>query len=459
MKAQSNNAQNLSQPVEVRKSAEQGNADAQFNLGRLYHEGQSVPQNYVEAVFWFRKAAEQGVAEAQFNLGRLYHKGHGVPQDDAQSAAWYRKAAEQGDADAQFDLGRLYHKGRGVPQDDTQAAFWFRRAAEQGNAEAQYLLGLTYALGHDVPQDDTQAAAWYRKAAEQGVAEAQFKLGLAYKDGRGVSQDDAQAAFWYRKAAEQGDAEAQFLLGLSYYLGVGVPQDYVEAYFLLDLAIAGKLNTSNTEQAAKFRVKIASHLTPTALARAQEQGRKWLEAHQVKPPESGVNDDTHQGVPQASVTVSETLSEPEKHMNGELIKLRGVGGWLLIFCIVTAIIAPFAHIVEAANSNDTVVILIDVAFTMLAFCTGLSVWRVRHDAFRWVRAYLITAICLGVVAYVISLGQASDISYDPTAPAIAEHIATRINLSQTIGSVIAAGIWWQYFKKSKRVNATFGRNL
>ena len=423
MKEQSNNAQNLSQPVEVRKNAEQGNAEAQFNLGRFYHEGQSVPQNYVEAVFWFRKAAEQGVAEAQFNLGRLYHKGRGVPQDDAQSAAW------------------------------------FRRAAEQGNAEAQYLLGLTYALGHDVPQDDTQAAAWYRKAAEQGVAEAQFKLGLAYKDGRGVSQDDAQAAFWFRKAAEQGDAEAQFLLGLSYYLGVGVPQDYVEAYFLLDLAIAGKLNTSNTEQAAKFRVKIASHLTPTALARAQEQGRKWLEAHQVKPLESGVNDDTHQGVPQVSVTVTVTLSEPEKHMNGELIRLRGVRGWLLIFCIVTAITTPLATIVAAANSNDTGVILIDMAFTMLAFCTGLSVWRVRHDAFRWVRAYLITSICLVVVAYLISLGQASDISYDPTAPTIAEHIATRINMSQTIGYVTAPVIWWQYFKKSKRVNATFGRNL
>jgi hypothetical protein len=146
-------------------------------------------------------------------------------------------------------------------------------------------------------------------------------------------------------------------------------------------------------------------------------------------------------------------------MDGEPTRLRGVGGWLLLFCIVATIIAPFAHIVDAANSNDTVVILIDVAFTMLAFCTGLSVWRVRHNAFRWVRVYLITAICLGVFAYVISLGQASDISYDPTSPTVAEHIATRINRSQTIGSVIAAVIWWQYFKKSKRVNATFGKNL
>jgi TPR repeat protein len=205
-------------------------------------------------------------------------------QGDTQMAAWVCKAAEQGDADAQFNLGRLYHKGHGVPQDDTQSAFWFRKAAEQGNAEAQHLLGLTYTLGDDVPQDYTQAAAWYRKAAEQGVAGAQFKLGLCYKDGRGVPQDDIQAVAWFRKAAEQGDAEAQFLLGLSYYLGLGVPQDYAEAYFLLDLAIAGKLDASNTERASKFRVKIASHLTPTVLAREQERVRKWLEApHQAKP--------------------------------------------------------------------------------------------------------------------------------------------------------------------------------
>ena len=276
----------------IHLAADQGQADAQFNLGGLYINGEGVPQNdthqgvpqdHTQAAAWYRKVAEQGDAEAQYNLGFLYHKGQGVPQDYARAATWYRKAAEQGDADAQFNLGRLYYHGHGVPQDDTQSDFWYRKAAEQGNAEAQYLLGLTYTLGDDVPQDYTQAAAWYRKAAEQGVAGAQFKLGLSYKDGRGVPQDDTQSAFWFRKAAEQGDAEAQLLLGLSYYLGLGVPQDFAQAYFWLDLAIAGKLNASNTEQAAKFRVKIASHLTPTVVAREQERARKWFEAHRAKP--------------------------------------------------------------------------------------------------------------------------------------------------------------------------------
>ena len=48
------------------------------------------------AITWFRRAAEQGFAEAQFNLGVMYANGHGVPQDDAMAVTWYRRAAEQG---------------------------------------------------------------------------------------------------------------------------------------------------------------------------------------------------------------------------------------------------------------------------------------------------------------------------------------------------------------------------
>ena len=65
----------------------------------------------------YRKAAEQGDAEAQCNLGELYANGTGVPQDYAQAVAWYREAAEGGNAQAQYNLGQLYANGTGVPQD------------------------------------------------------------------------------------------------------------------------------------------------------------------------------------------------------------------------------------------------------------------------------------------------------------------------------------------------------
>ena len=110
------------------KAADQGDADAQFQLGRMYDSGK-VLQDHAQAAAWYRKAAKQGHTVAQFNLGCLYMAGEGVPQEFAKAAAWYRKAADQGDADAQLQLGRMYGSGEGVPKDPVQAHVWFNIAS------------------------------------------------------------------------------------------------------------------------------------------------------------------------------------------------------------------------------------------------------------------------------------------------------------------------------------------
>lgn len=136
----------------IRKAADQGDADAQFNLGVMYASGHDVAQDYKTAMWWYRKAADQGYAKAQCNLGSMYYEGHGVPQDYGQAASWYRKAADQGDAEAQCNLGNMYARGRGVPQDYSAAASWYRKAADQGDEEAQQALTrLQYWRGRALP--------------------------------------------------------------------------------------------------------------------------------------------------------------------------------------------------------------------------------------------------------------------------------------------------------------------
>ena len=54
--------------------------------------------DHAEAVRWIRKAAKQGPADAQYNLGGMYANGQGVNLDHAEAVRWYRKAAEQGHA-------------------------------------------------------------------------------------------------------------------------------------------------------------------------------------------------------------------------------------------------------------------------------------------------------------------------------------------------------------------------
>ncbi len=89
--------------------------------------------DYATALREWYPLAEQGDAEAQFNLGLMYRKGLGVPRHYAEAVKWYRKAAEQGNASAQNNLGVMYAKGQGVPQDNTEAYFWFSLAAVSGD--------------------------------------------------------------------------------------------------------------------------------------------------------------------------------------------------------------------------------------------------------------------------------------------------------------------------------------
>ena len=65
------------------------------------------PRIPAKAVELFQKAADQGNADAQNNLGVMYYSGEGVPSDTAKAAEWFKKAAAQGNADAQANLDAM----------------------------------------------------------------------------------------------------------------------------------------------------------------------------------------------------------------------------------------------------------------------------------------------------------------------------------------------------------------
>ena len=121
--------------ADLRVNAEQGDAEAQFNLGVMYDVGRGVPEDEAEAMHWYRLAATQDHAAAQNNLGVMYDAGRGVPQDAAEAARWYQRAAAQGIAEAQFRLGRMYARSDGVPEDDVLAHMWLNLAAAQSTGE------------------------------------------------------------------------------------------------------------------------------------------------------------------------------------------------------------------------------------------------------------------------------------------------------------------------------------
>jgi TPR repeat protein len=181
-------------------------------------------KDYKAAFYWLQKAADRGNAEAQFDIGSMYRDGDGVKQDDAQALSWLQKAAAQDYPIALDVLGLMYHEGTGVKQDYAASMDWSLKAAAHGILAAQARVGVMYMNGEGVKQDFPTALAWFQKAAlarpedqpELDVAEvndakagAQFLLGRWYEAGVGTPKDPAQALYWYRMSAELGNAKAQ----------------------------------------------------------------------------------------------------------------------------------------------------------------------------------------------------------------------------------------------------------
>lgn len=121
-------------------------------------------KDYVRALQLWRPLAEQGDADAQYEVGTLYAEGKGVAASDIIAATWFQRAAEQGVAGAQYNLAVSFAEGLGVRKDDALAAKWFRRAADQGMAYAQLNLGLMYAAGRGVPKDNIESVRWLELA-------------------------------------------------------------------------------------------------------------------------------------------------------------------------------------------------------------------------------------------------------------------------------------------------------
>lgn len=145
---------------------------ADFQAGVDAHDR----EDYATALQEWQPLADQGDAQAQYQVGMLYHKGRGVPQDDVQARKWYGKAAAQGQTKAQFSLGTLYFNGEGGRKDYQQALRWFRLAANQGMALAQTKIAIMYDYGEGVPKDKVQAYKWLSLAAKNGDKSAPLLL-------------------------------------------------------------------------------------------------------------------------------------------------------------------------------------------------------------------------------------------------------------------------------------------
>jgi uncharacterized protein len=187
--------------------------------------------NYQDAFKEWSVAAQQGDVDAEYNLGCLYVRGEGVAQNRAGAVDWLQRAADQGDVDAATwllfsnpmtdEARKQFFSQKLKPTDRFRLTFvvqlsdgkMHRRPCstdEKEGAQIEFSLGQLYEHGiAGFPQDDRQAAEWYGRASVRNFADAQTSLAFLYAQGRGVEKNQIEAARLFRKAAEQGNAAAQ----------------------------------------------------------------------------------------------------------------------------------------------------------------------------------------------------------------------------------------------------------
>ena len=256
---------------ELRRLAERGDAESQYQMALAYREGKHTIQTPSSSFHWCRKAADQGHTKAQGLLGIMYRTGYGCRPDYRQAIQFFSLAAEKGDLESIFQQGEMYRLGLGMDKNPGIAAEMFKQAARKGYAEAAFRLAEMYRQGEGVPQNLNAAASYYQLAADKGhtgaihwvsenrhlvssggsvkrgsfpgkrknsrLAEESYQRALSYRDGRlGYSRNLKKYFEHCRIAAEHGHTEAQYQLGIMYRTGYACTRNYRLALKWISLA-------------------------------------------------------------------------------------------------------------------------------------------------------------------------------------------------------------------------------
>lgn len=226
--------------------ANQGNAEAQFELGRCYWTGDGVTQNWYETIKWIKKSAEQNNPKALLLLGRLYEDAnerdinrdylrnhYGINEPSIEAFKLYHEAVSKGNSTAMYDIASCYERGVGVERNSEEAVKWYKMYSEK-EPNGLEAVGRCYRDGIGVEKDIVEAIKWWRKAVDNGCLGAATDIGICYYNGNGVIKNYNEAFMWFRKAVEPYDdgckwSEAPFYIGECYYSGKGVEKNVSEA--------------------------------------------------------------------------------------------------------------------------------------------------------------------------------------------------------------------------------------
>ncbi|MGY6552853.1 MAG: SPOR domain-containing protein [Erythrobacter sp.] len=128
--------------------------------------------DFQRAVAEWQEPAQNGDADAIFNLAQAYRLGRGVEGDNARARTLYAEAAAMGHTKAADNYGLLlFQEG-----EQERAMPLVQSAADRGDPRAQYIIGLSHFNGDYAPRDWVRAYALMTLAQGAGLPQARGAL-------------------------------------------------------------------------------------------------------------------------------------------------------------------------------------------------------------------------------------------------------------------------------------------
>lgn len=124
-------------------SAQAGNDEAYYRLGRWYHESLDV-FTYTKGIEYLKTSADMGNLEAMYRLFQIYSKGDKAPKDPRAAGHYLQSAASKQHLESVYKLGELFLNGEIFDLDIDLGISLIKQAADGGITDAQFLLACIY---------------------------------------------------------------------------------------------------------------------------------------------------------------------------------------------------------------------------------------------------------------------------------------------------------------------------
>lgn len=193
--------------IDTRTNAEEGDPQAQYELG-VHYERWAAKPDMENAAGWYRKAADGGHADALNNLACLTVRGDGVALDEKLAVDLFREAAEKGSVDAKRWIGCCLLNGVGVDCDLEASEEAFLEAVISGSMDARFDLAYSYYEGIFECSDDSWIIELLDPLVRHDIPVAMILMSKALCEGRGCEADRVESERLAARALRIGGDQA-----------------------------------------------------------------------------------------------------------------------------------------------------------------------------------------------------------------------------------------------------------